>query len=156
MACNKFPLLSFLASHASVSSFGLDVASSTRFFHVSQLDPSPLNMDTLSKALNALDILSLLSSLSRSDTSAPGSGSSTPGSGSSGSGGGGEDLGSDDIGDKGQSSTGLGGGSTGYSGSGAGASSGVPCGFWNNDDAIGSCLRTGGALCPSIRSFAFR
>ncbi|KAJ3912600.1 hypothetical protein F5877DRAFT_84635 [Lentinula edodes] len=109
-------------------------------------------MDTLSKALNALDILSLLSSLSRSDTSAPGSGSSTPGSGSSGSGGGGEDLGSDDIGDKGQSSTRLGGGSTGYSGSGAGASSGVPCGFWNNDDSTKAGDMTSCYFVVSVRT----
>ncbi|KAJ3897716.1 hypothetical protein F5879DRAFT_1026834 [Lentinula edodes] len=140
MAFNKFPSSSFLASHASVSSFGLDV-SSTRFFHVSQLDPSLLSVDTLSKALNTLDILSSSSSLSGSDTSAPGSGSS-------GSGGGGEDLGSEDIGDEGRSSTGLGGGgNTGYSGSGAGAASGVPSGFWDDDDATCS----GGAPRPSIR-----
>ncbi|KAJ3864080.1 hypothetical protein EV359DRAFT_64291 [Lentinula novae-zelandiae] len=109
---------------------------------MSQLDPSLLSMDTLSKALNTLDILSSSSSLSGSDTSAPGSGSS-------GSGGGGEDLGSDDIGDEGRSSTGLGGGHIGYSGSGAGAASGVPCGFWDDDDAIGSCLGAGGAFRPS-------
>ncbi|KAJ3859595.1 hypothetical protein EV359DRAFT_86225 [Lentinula novae-zelandiae] len=75
--------------------------------------------------------------------------------GSSGSGGGGEDLGNDDIGDEGQSSTGLGGGSTGYSGSGAGAGSGVPCGFWDDDDAISSCLGAGGAFHPSIKSSCF-
>ncbi|KAJ3859596.1 hypothetical protein EV359DRAFT_86226 [Lentinula novae-zelandiae] len=91
MAFNKFPSSSFLVSHASVSSFRLD------------LDPSLLSVDTLSKALNTLDILLLLLSLSGSDTSAPGSGSS-------GSGGGGEDLGHDDISDEGWSSTGLGGG----------------------------------------------
>ncbi|KAJ3884734.1 hypothetical protein GG344DRAFT_83582 [Lentinula edodes] len=153
MAFNKFPLSSFLASHAS-SSFGLDVrcsenpidrvASFTRFFYVSQLDPSLLSVDTLSKALNTFDILFSSSSLSGSDTSAPRSGSS-------GSGGGGEDLGSDDIGDEGQSSAGLGGGSTGYSGSGADTASGVPCGFWDDDDAICS----GGAPHPSIRSSCF-
>ncbi|KAJ3849391.1 hypothetical protein EV368DRAFT_85599 [Lentinula lateritia] len=123
MAFNKFPSLYFLASNAPVSSLGFDVrwsenpidwvASSTRFFHVSQLDPLLLSMNTLSKALNTLDILLSLSSLSGSDTSAPGSGSS-------GSGGDGEDLGNDDIGDESRSSIGLGGGSTGYPGSGAG------------------------------------
>ncbi|KAJ3847171.1 hypothetical protein EV368DRAFT_69319 [Lentinula lateritia] len=149
MAFNKFPLLSFWASNAPaaqeasyMSSLGFDVrwsenpidqvASSTRFFHVSQLDPSLLSLDPLSKALNTLDI-SLSSSLSGSDTSAPGSG------------GGGEDLGNDDIGDEGRSSIGLGGGSTGYSGPGAGTGegAGVRCGFWDDDDVIGSCLGTG-------------
>ncbi|KAJ3805310.1 hypothetical protein F5876DRAFT_81908 [Lentinula aff. lateritia] len=160
MLFNKFPSLSFSASDAPVSSLGLDVrwsenpidqvASSTQFFHISQLDPSLLSMNTLSKALNTLDISSSSSSFSGSDTSALGSGSS-------GSGEGGEDLGDDDIGDEGHSSIGLGGGSTGYSGSGAGTDegAGVRCGFWDDNDVISSCLGTGHALPLSIRSSCF-